>query len=48
LGPGSERLVDTAPQGHWRTTTFVAGLRKTGIVPPVVVDGAMTGSVFRL
>jgi transposase len=46
-GPRSERLVDKAPQGHWRTTTFVAGLRGTGIVAPFVVDGPMTGEVFR-
>ena len=24
-GPKGERLVDAAPQGHWKTTTFVAG-----------------------
>jgi transposase len=47
-GPRSERLVDTAPQGHWRTTTFVAGLRGTGIVAPFVVDGPMTGPIFRI
>jgi transposase len=46
-GPRSERLVDKAPQGHWRTTTFVAGLRETGIVAPLVLDGPMTGAVFR-
>ena len=46
-GPRSERLVDAAPQGHWRTTTFVAGLRNTGIVAPLVLDGPMTGEVFR-
>jgi transposase len=46
-GPRSERLVDTAPQGHWRTTTFVAGLRRTGIIAPFVVDGPMTGEIFR-
>ena len=46
-GPRSERLVDTAPQGHWRTTTFVAGLRDTGVVAPFVVDGPMTGPIFR-
>ena len=46
-GPRSERLVDKAPQGHWRTTTFVAGLRDTGIVAPLVLDGPMTGEVFR-
>ncbi len=46
-GPRSERLVDKAPQGHWRTTTFVAGLRDSGLVAPFVVDGAMTGAIFR-
>lgn len=46
-GPRSERLVDAAPHGHWRTTTFVAGLRSTGIMAPLVVDGSMTGETFR-
>jgi transposase len=46
-GPRSERLVDKAPQGHWRTTTFVAGLRASGIIAPLVLDGPMTGAVFR-
>jgi hypothetical protein len=26
-----ERLVGTVPHGHWKTTTFVAGLRQSGI-----------------
>ena len=42
-----ERLVDAAPHGHWRTTTFVAGLRATGIIAPLVLDGPMTGETFR-
>jgi len=42
-----ERLVGAAPWGHWRTTTFVAGLRATGIIAPLVLDGPMTGEVFR-
>jgi transposase len=46
-GPRSERLVDAAPHGHWRTTTFVAGLRSTGLVAPLVLDGPMTGEAFR-
>lgn len=41
-----ERLVDAAPQGHWRTTTFVAGLRSGGIIAPFVLDGPMTGEAF--
>jgi transposase len=44
--PRSERLVDAAPHGHWRTTTFVAGLRSTGLVAPLVLDGPMTGEAF--
>jgi hypothetical protein len=46
-GPRGERLVDAAPHGHWRTTAFVAGLRSTGLVAPLVLDGPMTGEVFR-
>jgi transposase len=42
-----ERLVDAAPFGHWKTTTFVAGLRASGIIAPFVLDGPMTGEVFR-
>ena len=45
-GPKRERLVDAAPHGHWRTTTFVAGLRSTGLVAPVVLDGPMTSKAF--
>ena len=44
--PRGERLVDAAPHGHWRTTTFVAGLRSTGPVAPLVLDGPMNGSAF--
>src|SRR3546814_17447783 len=46
-GPRSERLIDTAPFGHWRTTTFIAGLRSTGVPAPLVLDGPMTGDAFR-
>ena len=45
--PKGERLVDAAPAGHWKTTTFVAGLRASGIIAPLVLDGPMTGAVFR-
>jgi transposase len=46
-GPKGERLVDMAPHGHWKTTTFLAGLRATGVVAPLVLDGPMTGEAFR-
>lgn len=35
-----------APWGHWKTTTFVAGLRQDGMVAPFVLDGAMNGAIF--
>ena len=36
-----------SPDGHWKITTFLAGLRSSGIVAPLVLDGAMTGPAFR-
>ena len=45
-GPKNQRLVDTAPHGHWFTTTFVAGLREDGVIAPLVLDGPMTGALF--
>ena len=44
--PRTERLVTAASHGQWRTTTFVAGLRSTGLVAPLVLDGPMNGPVF--
>jgi hypothetical protein len=44
--PLGERLMAAVPQGHWKTTTFVAGLRQSGIVAPLVLDGPMTGAAF--
>ncbi|MBR0642935.1 IS630 family transposase [Plastoroseomonas hellenica] len=45
-GPRGERLVDATPHGPWHTTTFVAGLRSTGFIAPLVSDGPMTGEAF--
>jgi transposase len=45
--PSAERLVAAVPYGHWHTTTFVAGLRQSGITAPLVLDGPMTGAAFR-
>jgi transposase len=45
--PRGQRLVASVPHGHWKTSTFVAGLRATGLTAPLVVDGAMNGDVFR-
>ena len=41
-----ERLVGEVPHGHWKTTTFVAALRASGLTAPMVIDGAMTGDLF--
>ena len=45
--PGGARLVGAVPHGHWRTTTFIAGLRQSGVIAPLVLDGPMTGAAFR-
>jgi transposase len=45
--PPGERLVAAVPHGHWRTTTFIAGLRQSGVIAPLVLDGPMTGAAFR-
>ena len=37
----------SVPHGHWKTTTFVAGLRHDRIDAPCVIDGTMTGETFR-
>src|SRR5207237_10083176 len=42
-----ERLVGAVPHGHWHTTTFIAGLRQSGIIAPMVLDGPITGAAFR-
>ena len=40
------RLVEHVPHGHWQTTTFLAGIRASGWVAPLVVDGAINGKLF--
>ena len=34
------------PHGHWKTTTFVGALRRTGMTAPMVLDGPMNGVWF--
>ena len=41
-----ERLRASVPHGHWKTTTFVAGLRNTGMVAPMVIDGPINRDAF--
>jgi transposase len=41
-----ERCVSPVPHGHWKTTTFIAGLRVGEVVAPMVLDGPMDGEAF--
>jgi len=41
-----QRLVARVPHGHWKTLTFVAGLRCDGIIAPCVFDCPINGVSF--
>ena len=41
-----ERLRMGFPHGHRKTTTLIAGLRTTGMVAPMVLDGPIDGDWF--
>jgi transposase len=43
--PKGQRLRLGIPDGHWKTTTFVAGLRTSGIVAPFL-DGPINREAF--
>jgi hypothetical protein len=45
--PRGERLRAGIPHGHWKTTTFVAGLRLDGIAAPMVLDGPINRDAFQ-
>ena len=44
--PRGIRLIDRVPHGHWKTITFVAGLRRRAMVAPFVLDGPMNAPAF--
>jgi transposase len=44
--PRGQRLIASAPFGHWKTTTFVAALRRDALTTPMVLDGPMAGEAF--
>ncbi len=44
--PKGQRLRMSVPHGHWKTTTFIAGLRRDGIVAPFVLDGPVNRDAF--
>ena len=44
--PRGERLRAGIPHGHWKTTTFLAGLRCDGMIAPLVLDGPINREAF--
>jgi transposase len=41
-----ERAFGHAPNGHWKTTTFLAGLTCEGLIAPFVLDGPINAEYF--
>ena len=46
-GPKGKRLKGFAPQGHWRTLTFLGALRVDTLTAPCVFNGPINGLCFR-
>jgi transposase len=44
--PCGARLEADAPFGHWRTQTFIAGLRVDELTAPWLLDGPMNRAAF--
>ena len=44
--PRGTPLMAKVPHGHWKTLTFLAGLRHDRIVAPCVIDGPINGLSF--
>ena len=40
-------MVASIPHGHWKTMTFIAGLRFDRLTAPWVIEGAMDGDAFK-
>jgi len=45
--PRGVRLIGRVPLGNWETITFVAALRHNKLTAPMVLEGAMSGEMFR-
>jgi transposase len=45
-GKRGQRVKAYAPNGHWKTTTFLAGLARSGIIAPLVIDQPMNRLIF--
>lgn len=44
--PRGQPYLAKVPHGHWKTLTFLAGLRHDRIVAPLVLDGPINGTTF--
>lgn len=44
--PRGERVKGYAPNGHWKVTTFIAGLAPDGIIAPFVINQPMNRAIF--
>lgn len=44
---GGARLLDSAPHGHWCTTTMIGAMRLDGTTACLAVDGPTDRDVFR-
>jgi len=42
------RAVDSAPGGHWKTTTMIAAVTPDGYQAPMVINGATNREVFKV
>ena len=40
-------MIGRVPLGNWETITFVAALRHNKLTAPMVLEGAMSGEMFR-
>src|SRR5690554_261612 len=46
-GPKGQPLKGFAPDGRWKTLTFLAALRSSALLAPCVIDGPINGALFR-
>jgi len=42
-----KRLNGYAPHRHWKSSTFLAGLRRQAITAPFVFEGPINGEIFK-
>jgi transposase len=45
--PQEERLVQKVPHGNWKIVTFIAALRHDRVTASFVLEGPMTGEMFK-